>query len=102
MLDSLEVVDGPSLLFYRISKAVESCVSVGPLAFTCMIDSPISSMKNATSTKGSDNGKECSVGHAAMRRPTSRKSIAGRRYSRRKRYSRNEDNPSSGRGEILV
>lgn len=90
---------------HRISKAVESCVSVGPLAFTCMIDSPISSMKNATSTKGSDNGrkeKECSVGHAARRRPTSRKSIAGRRYSRRKRYSRNEDNPSSGSGEILV
>lgn len=90
---------------HRISKAVENCVSVGPLAFTCMIDSPISSMKNATSTKGSDNGhkeKECSVGHAAMRRPTSRKSIAGRRYSSRKGCSRNEDNPSSGRGEILV
>lgn len=67
--------------------------------------SPISSIKNATSTKGSDNGlreKRCWVGHAAMLRALSRKSIAGRRYSPRKRYSRNEDNPSSRRGGILI
>lgn len=39
MLNSWEVADGPSfaLLYARISKAVESCISVGPLAFTCII-----------------------------------------------------------------
>lgn len=55
----------------RISKAVERCVSVGPLAFTCMLSSPISSISNATSTKGSDNGgvESVGLGHAAMLDP---------------------------------